>query len=204
MRKIYREANKEKINAAQAEYHKINKEKINARHKAYHEENPEKRKEYYRNYKDKINTRCKQWREKNKEKIAAYDRQYEKDNKERILKRKRAYAAANKEKIKVSKRVYREANKEKLQMYVQQYEFKRSRATPPWFEKKKVSILFKRRNELNELWQTNFHVDHIIPIGRQDESAVVCGLHCHANLQLLDKSINSSKGSKYPWEYEDV
>jgi predicted CoA-binding protein len=42
-------------------------------------------------------------------------------------------------------------------------------------------------------------VDHIIPLNPKDQS--VCGLHCWANLQILDKSLNLIKGSKYQTDW---
>lgn len=59
-------------------------------------------------------------------------------------------------------------------------------ATPPWFEKEKVAIVYQKAKE----W--GFEVDHVIPLKGKN----VSGLHCWANLQLLDKSLNSSKGNK--------
>jgi hypothetical protein len=60
-------------------------------------------------------------------------------------------------------------------------------ATPPWFESKDVEIVYKKAVEFG------FDVDHIVPIN----SDIVCGLHCHDNLQLLHKSVNCSKKNRY-------
>jgi len=59
-------------------------------------------------------------------------------------------------------------------------------ATPPWFEKEKVALVYKKARH----W--GFEVDHVIPL----KSKIVCGLHCWANLQLLDSKLNKSKGNK--------
>lgn len=60
-------------------------------------------------------------------------------------------------------------------------------ATPPWFESKNVETVYIKAVEFG------FDVDHIVPI----TSDIVCGLHCHDNLQLLHKSINCSKKNRY-------
>lgn len=57
---------------------------------------------------------------------------------------------------------------------------------PLWYEKEAVANVYKKAAEFG------FQVDHIVPLkGRS-----VCGLHCWANLQLLDKSLNASKGNR--------
>lgn len=68
-------------------------------------------------------------------------------------------------------------------------------AIPSWFEDELVAKIYRKRDELNKLYNLNLEVDHIIPVNPRDKS--VCGLHCWANLQLLDKSINSPKNDSY-------
>jgi hypothetical protein len=63
-------------------------------------------------------------------------------------------------------------------------------AIPLWFEKDKVALVYKKAQE----W--GFEVDHIIPL----QGELVCGLHCWANLQLLDITLNRKKHNR---EYPD-
>ena len=65
-------------------------------------------------------------------------------------------------------------------------------ATPPWADLAKVKELYKKRTELRALG-FDFDVDHVVPLN----SPLVCGLHVPANLQLLDKSLNYSKGNRH-------
>jgi hypothetical protein len=60
-------------------------------------------------------------------------------------------------------------------------------ATPLWYEAEKVNLIYQKAKE----W--GFHVDHVIPLQGKN----VCGLHCWANLQLLDKHLNSKKRNKH-------
>lgn len=59
-------------------------------------------------------------------------------------------------------------------------------ATPPWFEKELIDVVYAKAK------QWGFEVDHVIPLKGKN----VCGLHCWANLQLLNKSLNASKGNR--------
>jgi hypothetical protein len=66
-----------------------------------------------------------------------------------------------------------------------------SKAIPPWFEAEKVAKVYQKAQE----W--GFVVDHIVPLFGE----TVSGLHCWANLQLLDIGLNSTKSNK-EWPYK--
>ena len=61
------------------------------------------------------------------------------------------------------------------------------KAAPIWFEYEMVKKVYEMACFYG------FEVDHIVPIN----SDVVCGLHCHANLQILHKEINGSKSNRH-------
>jgi hypothetical protein len=67
------------------------------------------------------------------------------------------------------------------------HEATKLRAVPIWFERDLVNEVYRKAQEFG------FAVDHIVPL----QSPNVCGLHCWANLQLLDSQINCSKGNRY-------
>ena len=115
---------------------------------------------------------------------------------------KKEYYKENHQKYKDVHKQYRENNKEAWQKYYKNWQSEnldlcaairaksraaRNKATPTWFEKEKVSLVYKKAQEYG------FEVDHVIPL----QGKTVCGLHCWANLQLLDKSINSSKSNRF-------
>lgn len=60
-------------------------------------------------------------------------------------------------------------------------------AVPGWFELDKVQMVYDKAKVYG------MQVDHIVPL----QSDIVCGLHCWANLQLLDKSLNAGKCNHY-------
>ena len=67
-----------------------------------------------------------------------------------------------------------------------------AQAMPGWYEHNAVVLLYKKRDDLSNLYGVEFEVDHIIPLIHP----LVCGLHCLANLQLLDQRLNRMKSNK--------
>jgi hypothetical protein len=96
---------------------------------------------------------------------------------------------------KVCERRWRLNNPDRIIMYTRIRKQTVKSAIPSWYEHSLINILYKRRNELSVLWDIKLEVDHIIPLNPKDKS--VCGLHCWANLQLIDKQINLIKGDRY-------
>lgn len=158
--------------------------------RSQHPNTKKKNKEYaIKNY-DKI----RQW-QKIYENTADYKKatkKYRDLNKDTI----REYREKNKDSIKKLRTNFYKRNPNKQSEYSRLRNTRLENAITNWDgEPELIKQLYSKRNELNELWGTNLEVDHIIPINPKDKS--VCGLHCWANLQLLDKKINSAKGDKY-------
>jgi len=65
-------------------------------------------------------------------------------------------------------------------------------ATPEWADLSKIRLLYEKVKWLEALTGLKYHVDHIIPLRGKN----VCGLHIWENLQILEASINESKGNK--------
>lgn len=66
-------------------------------------------------------------------------------------------------------------------------------AIPKWVNYKKIQEFYETANGLNMLTGEWHDVDHIVPL----QSKLVCGLHCEANLQVLPRKVNQSKGNRF-------
>lgn len=60
-------------------------------------------------------------------------------------------------------------------------------------ELKKISMIYKHRDDLKEAFGIDFHGDHIVPLNNK----LVCGLTCSANLEILTKEANLAKGNRH-------
>lgn len=65
-------------------------------------------------------------------------------------------------------------------------------ATPAWASREAMQALYERAHDLSAETGIKWHVDHIVPL----KSPIVCGLHCEANLQLMQKTDNLRKGNR--------
>ena len=162
--------------AYQKVYYEANKEKITAQNKAYREAN-----------KEKIDAQKKVYYEANKEKIAAKRKAYQEDNKEKIAARKKAYYEANKDWIKARHRAYVKDNRAAGTAQGNKRRAMKLNQTPDLNKAEKVEIEFMYL--YNQIMPGDWHVDHIVALANG-------GLHHPANLQILSKFDNLSKGAR--------
>ncbi len=73
-------------------------------------------------------------------------------------------------------------------------------ATPPWAEKAAIRELHTKRKQITEKTGVAHCVDHVIPI----VSALVSGLHCLANLQIITISENCKKSVAFNQDAESI
>lgn len=189
----WKQNNKEKVLERSREYYHSNKETVKNTVKA------SRLKKY-----DEYLAYNRAWKAANKDQRAEYNKAWREANKEHIAITSRVWYEANHEKQKAKRKIWRESNKGHESAYAKEWRKKNPhranaiaakrranqlKATPPWFEKEKVELVYKKAKE----W--GMTVDHVIPLQGKD----VCGLHCWANLQLLDGKLNSGKNNRdYP------
>jgi len=66
-------------------------------------------------------------------------------------------------------------------------------ATPSWSESEQIRDLYIEAKKLEMITGDKYHIDHVVPLN----SAVVCGLHCIANLEILEASENIRKSNTW-------
>lgn len=143
---------------------------------------------------EECNRQCKKQRyKKDKGPILQQNKLYYAKNKDKICQQKKQYYTNNIEYKKKYDKEYRRNNPSKILLWKNYRCTYIKEATPKWYEKELVNQIYLKRDELNEKWDLNLEVDHIIPLINEE----VCGLPCWDNLQLLDQSINGSKQNKY-------
>jgi len=138
----------------------------------------EREKRYRDTNKDRARERSKRWRDDKNATLKEYRKQYYEKNKDRKLE---------------SDKRWRWNNPDKVALYSRIRNTLLERQTPGWYEEDLVRQLYQERDALNEMYHLDLEVDHIIPLN----SDTVSGLHCLANLQLINKSSNRSKGNRY-------
>lgn len=131
-------------------------------------------KNYKKRHPEKVKKANELYRENNREFLRFSYSEYTKNNKEKVKEQKKRYVKDNPHMITKTKVRRRVAEK---------------RAVPSWVDHDKIKIVYLKAKWLESLTGMKYHVDHIIPLQGKN----VCGLHCWANLQILEASLNCSK-----------
>lgn len=161
--------------------------------------------EFYSNGKGGYRSRCKScyslYKSPKRKEVL---RKYRENNNQSIKESAKRYRDSNKQKLKDSfkeyrKRTenkagkrYRSRNKGRYSYYAAKRRAAKLKATPKWVDWDKIRLIYQKAKELSDLLGITLEVDHVIPLQGKD----VCGLHTWDNLQLLESSINYSKGNK--------
>lgn len=147
----------------------------------YYERNREKRREYLQRH----------YREKNPDKrpqVAAP---------EHVRKARRRAARAkwlkdNQEKMDAARQAWAKRNPHKQQARTRKYQAAKRNAAVAWADQCAIDALYAEAVRLTEQTGVPHEVDHIVPL----TSNIVCGLHCEANLRVVPRRVNRSKGNK--------
>lgn len=147
---------------------------------------------------DKFKELAKAQRERDLDGARATSREYRKANPEKVKAILADYYKANADKIKarVKERAerlrveLRPANAERAMRRVA----RKRQATPAWADRAAILALYEEAARLSQATGTPHNVDHIVPL----QSKLVCGLHVPANMRVIPRADNQSKGN-YWW-----
>jgi hypothetical protein len=184
--KRYYQKNKEILKEKKRKYIEENIEKIKQYRKEYWAKNKEKEKEkrdrgYWKEYYIKNRDKFKEYKERTKE----YQENYRKE-----------YYAKHKEKDNATNRRWHQENKEAAAALRAKRRAAKIKRTPKWLTKEdyeKIKTMYGLALFLNETTDTEWHVDHIIPL----QGKLVSGLHVPDNLQVIPAKENLIKRNKY-------
>lgn len=102
------------------------------------------------------------------------------------------WRAANREKVKADKKRYRLDNPGLWAAYCSKRRALKRQAMPIWSDAEKIARVYALAAALS-VNGAEFEVDHIVPLNHP----LVCGLHVPANLQVLLRVANRSKGNRF-------
>lgn len=105
----------------------------------------------------------------------------------------RNYVKRNPEKMAERSAKWQKENAAKAAAKTMAYEAAKLRAIPKWANLKKISEIYAKASMLAKEDGIDYHVDHVIPL----RSKIVCGLHCEANLMILEAAKNRSKSNRH-------
>lgn len=175
---LYYLKNKEALAEKTKKYRQENKEKSRAYSKKWIESNPEK-------YKISSIKKTEKYRSKqeNKIKCVTYSKEWALKNPEKRKSQKKRYYEKNKHNE--SYKVLTKAVLSKRRAY-------KINAFPSWADNEKIKVEYALATWCSKVMGEKYHVDHIVPL----QSKKVCGLHVHANLQVLPAIENIKKGNR--------
>ena len=133
------------------------------------------------------------WHAANKERRSATNAAHYRANKERKAATNAAWQAANKKQTAATAAAYAKENPAVRAAINAQRRAAKLQRTPKWADRAAIKQIYDDCAFLSRVMGEPFHVDHIFPL----QADWVCGFHTEANLQILTRTENSSKGNRY-------
>lgn len=142
---------------------------------------------------DVARARVAAFNEANPERMASYTAAYRKRHPDRRKVSCASYRLKNIDKERKRRREWCEKNMPRLCAKSAARRAYKLRATPSWAEIDEIQAIYESARRISLETGVEYHVDHIVPL----KSDIVCGLHCMANLQILEGKKNLSKNNRH-------
>ena len=148
--------------------------------------------------KDRAEEYKQRWLEENKDHVKVRSKEYNQRNKEHLLETAYAWRAANPEKVRASDKRYRGNNPHKICAKAARrraLELATSAANTPE-QNALIRVIYEAAARVKRCTGLAVEVDHIRPLSRG-------GGHVPSNLQILPDRINSRKGDRLDYHFEN-
>ncbi len=148
-------------------------------------------------YAEKARQRAAAYRLKHPEKAARSVQSARAKNPEKYAEHMRHHYERNKEELKARAMAYYLENKVALRPFLAAASMRRAAkkalAIPAWADHRAIRAIYEEAAKVTKETGVRHNVDHIVPL----QSKKVCGLHCEANLRILERIENISKGNRF-------
>lgn len=179
-------------------YYQANRERLSEKRKHFYQENKEKRLANCKRYRDKNKDKIKQYREENKEKYRDFSKKYQQENKENLKTKRLAY---EKRRAKTDphfklRRSLRHRLRESLKY--KKWNKNSSLASYIGCDKETLKKYFESKFLDGMSWENHgeWHIDHIVPLSSARTEEELYRLCHYTNLQPLWAIDNLRKSDK--------
>lgn len=147
---------------------------------------------YYLSHQEKLIQRSRTWEDNNRTQKNETQKKWVQKNQEKRKQIIKKYYENNTDKVAKATKNWKNNNAGKITFYASQRRLIKKSAMPKWANLEKIKNVYDEAAKLRENG-FDVHVDHIIPL----KNKLVCGLHVHNNLQILDAKENLHKFNKF-------
>lgn len=152
----------------------------------------EKKHAWLANNPDKANAQKRAYCKANPVKVKGWKSDEQKRNRAAANARNKRYEAKHPDKKRARTAAWAKANLGKVVAKAARYRAAKLLATPLWANQVEIQKVYDLASRFRSLG-CDFHVDHKIPL----QSKLVCGLHVHNNLHIIEANANRSKSNYF-------
>jgi hypothetical protein len=189
--------NKERKRAADAQYRDTNRASLIAWKAQYRKSRPDAvkaaRRKFNDQHRDRVNDANRRRRLADPARANAVANASKKKNPDKYRALAAAWRVKNPDRVNGFRRKWASRNVPSVNANTARRRASKLQATPLWADREAIARLYAEAQKRTTETGIEHHVDHIVPL----RSAIVCGLHCEANLQVLPGPTNVAKSNRY-------